>query len=127
MRSFNNAWRAILMALSLGGLLAACADNVGYLDRRDTIALSGGNAVATDTVAQMVDPWPRASADRTIAYNGQKMQSAVERYRNNKVIAPVGIGTSSSYSQSSGGQGSGNSSNTTPVGPTVTQTSAPLN
>lgn len=127
MRSFNNAWRASLVALSLGGLLAACADNVGYLDRRDTIALSGGNAVATDTVAQMVDPWPRASADRTIAYNGQKMQSAVERYRNNKVIAPVGIGTSSSYSQSSGGQGSGGSGNTTPVGPTVTQTSTPVN
>ncbi|HVV61398.1 MAG TPA: hypothetical protein VHD14_06525 [Pseudolabrys sp.] len=127
MRSFNKVGRASLIVLSLGGLLAACADNVGYLDRRDTIALSGGNAVATDTVAQMVDPWPRASANRSIAYNGQKMQSAVERYRNNKVTPPVGIGTSSSYSQQSSGQGSNNSANATPVGPTVTQTAAPVN
>jgi hypothetical protein len=127
MRSFNNAWRASLVALSLGGLLAACADNVGYLDRRETIALSGGNAVETNMAAQMVDPWPRASANRTIAYDGQRMQSAVERYRTNKVTAPVGIGTSSSYSQSSSGQGSSNSANTTPVGPTVTQTSTPVN
>jgi hypothetical protein len=48
----------------------------------------------------MVDPWPRASANRNIAFNGEKMQSAVERYRTNKVTAPVNATTSStSYQQ----------------------------
>ena len=48
----------------------------------------------------MVDPWPAVSGDKNIAFNGQKMQSAVQRYRNNQIIQPVGTGTSSaSYQQ----------------------------
>jgi hypothetical protein len=45
----------------------------------------------------MVDPWSRASADKTIAFNGEKMQSAVERYRKNRVIQPRGMGTTDNY------------------------------
>ena len=52
--------------------LAGCSE---YLDRRDNIALSGGNAVASDKVTHMVDPWPRDSADRNIAFDGNKMDS----------------------------------------------------
>jgi len=44
-------------------------------------------------VTQAVDIWPAAAGYRDITYNGEKMQSAAERYRTNKVIAPVGIGT----------------------------------
>ena len=69
-------------------VLGGCSE---YLDRRDTIAKSGGNAVATNVVTHMVDPWPRASANRNIAFNGARIESAFERYRNNKVIAPRGI------------------------------------
>jgi hypothetical protein len=43
----------------------------------------------------MVDPWPAASANRHIAYDGERMQSAIDRYRMNKVIAPVSPTTSS--------------------------------
>ena len=78
----------LLRTLALAALLAALAGCSEYLDRRDTISLSGGNAVATDKVTQMVDPWPRASADRNIAFNGEKMETAVERYRTNRVIPP---------------------------------------
>ena len=39
-------------------MLGGCSPYGEYLDRRDTIALSGGNAVATNAVTQMVDPWP---------------------------------------------------------------------
>ncbi len=74
--------------------LAGCSDV--YYDRRDTIAFSGGDAVKTNEIVQMVDPWPRASANREIPYDGQKMQSAVERYRTNKVIPPNNGMTSSS-------------------------------
>ncbi len=42
----------------------------------------------------MVDPWPRGSGNRNIAYNGQKMQAAVERYRTDRVIPPTSATTS---------------------------------
>jgi hypothetical protein len=93
MRTPSNALRALAAAAALAAL-TGCSE---YTDRRDTISLDGGNAVATNIVTQMVDPWPRDSANKNIAFNGQKMQSAVQRYRNNKVVAPVGTGTSGSY------------------------------
>ncbi len=118
MQRSNNMLRALALATLLAAL-AGCSD---YLDRRDTIALSGGNSVATNEVSQMVDPWPRASADKNIGFNGAKMESAVERYRTGRVIPPQGIGTSNNYQQ----QGSNNQNNAAPVGPTVTQAAAPV-
>lgn len=118
MQPFSKALRTLLLA----ALLTAVAGCSEYIDRRDTIALSGGNAVATNVVTHMVDPWPRDSANRNIAFNGAKMQTAVERYRTNKVITPRGIGTSGAYQKSSqGGQ-----SNAAPAGPTVMQSAAPV-
>jgi len=92
--------RSLLAAVVLAASLAACSE---YTDRRDTISLDGGNAVATDIETQMVDPWPAASGDKNIAFNGEKMQSAVQRYRLNKVIKPVGVGTSGSYQSQEAG------------------------
>ena len=94
MRPFSKAMRTLALAAVLA-VLGGCSE---YLDRRDSIARSGGNAVATNVVTQMVDPWPRASANRNIAFNGERMESAVERYRTNRVIPPRGIGTSSTLS-----------------------------
>ena len=108
-----------LALAALGVLLAGCSE---YLDRRETISLNGGNALATNEVTMMVDPWPRDSANRNIAFNGAKLETAVERYRTNKVITPRGIGTSGAYQESSqGGQSSAG-----PVGPVVTQPAAPV-
>lgn len=118
MRPFSKAMRALAVAV----LLTAVAGCSEYIDRRDTIALSGGNAVATNVVTHMVDPWPRDSANRNIAFNGAKLETAVERYRTNKVITPRGIGTSGAYQESSqGGQSSAG-----PVGAVVTQPAAPV-
>lgn len=89
----NSATRMLALAAA-AGLLAGCSD---YLDRRDTISLQGGNAVQTNKVTQMVDPWSRASADRNIAYNGAVMQAAAERYRTGRVIPPKGTGTAATY------------------------------
>src|SRR6185295_11220070 len=91
--SFSNAVRLLALAAGLA-TLAGCSE---YLDRRDTIALSAGNANATNQVTQMVDPWPLDSANRNISFNGVKMQSAYERYRTGRVIQPKGTGTSASY------------------------------
>ena len=90
-------------ATSLGLALLAAASMAGcndlYTERRDRIALSAGDALAANKLTHMVDPWPRASADRNIAFNGEKMQSAVERYRRNRVTPPVGAMTSSAQYQ----------------------------
>jgi len=105
----------VVFTLTLSAVFATLAGCSEYLDRRDTIARSGGNAVATDQITQMVDPWPRDSANRDIAFNGAKMQSAVERYRTNKVTPPVGNGTSSTY------QAPAVQNNVAPVGQSITQ------
>jgi len=117
MRSFSKAMRMLALATVLA-VLCGCSE---YLDRRDTIAKSGGNAVATNVVTHMVDPWPRASANRNIAFNGVRIESAFERYRNNKVTAPRGIGTSSTYQDAAPtAPGPG------PVGPATTAAAAPV-
>ena len=111
----------MLRTLALAALLAALAGCSEYLDRRDTIFLGGGDSVATNKVTQMVDPWPRASAQRNIAFDGNRMESAVTRYRTNTVYPPSAAGTSASYQPAGNAQ-----NNSSPVGPTVTQPAAPV-
>jgi hypothetical protein len=96
MRPFTNPWGTLALIATLATLLAACSQ---YLDRRDTISLNGGNALASNQAVEVVDPWPRDSANRNTAFNGERMQAAVARYRADRVIQPVNTGTSSSYSQ----------------------------
>jgi len=108
--------RLLTGAASLAALLAGCSE---YTDRRDTIALSGGNAVASNQVSMMVDPWPGYAGERDIAFNGSKMQSAVQRYRTNQVYKPQGIGTSGTYQQQDSGGNQGQPD------PTASQPSPP--
>lgn len=117
MRLFSKAVRT----LALGAVLAVLCGCSEYLDRRETIALSGGNAVATNVVTHMVDPWPRESANRNIAFNGSRVEGAFERYRTNRVIAPRGIGTSAAYQDAAPAAAPGG-----PVGPAVTAPAAPV-
>jgi len=119
--SRSNKIMRVLAVLLVAALLSACSE---YLARRDTIAESGGDAVATNKVVHMVDPWPVYSNDRNLAFNGQKMQNAVERYRNNRAITPRGIGTTSSYQSAQPESGGGGAANNSPVGPTITQPAA---
>jgi hypothetical protein len=89
--------RAIAISVMLGAALAGCSDI--YYARRDTVALGGGDAVAANMAEQTIDPWPPYSGDTNIPANGQKMQSAVERYRTNKVTLPVNPTTSDVQNQ----------------------------
>jgi hypothetical protein len=83
----------LAVALMLVLALAACSDI--YYDRRQTVSFHSGDAVEVNKIAQTVDPWPLAAGNRNIESNGVRMQSAIERYRTNRVIPPQGTGTSS--------------------------------
>jgi hypothetical protein len=85
----NGAQRGVAAAVMLGALLAGCSDV--YFDRRETIALGAGDAVAANQVEQMVDPWPPNSNNKNLTFNGERMQRAVECYRIDKVTQPLDL------------------------------------
>jgi hypothetical protein len=114
---------AALVALGamLGAMLGGCSDI--YYDRRETVALGADDFIAANRVVQMVDPWPRDVGNKNIAFNGQRMQAAVERYRNNRVIPPVNV-TTTSMTQAQA-QAAAATANTATSQTTTQQQSAP--
>lgn len=93
----SNTKAIALLALAASCALSGCSDI--YFDRRETIVPSAGNAMAVNQITMMVDPWPPHSANRNIAFNGERMSGAVERYRTRNVIRPMNPLTSDSGSQ----------------------------
>jgi len=91
-----SATRTLIAVALLGAALGGCSE---YFDRRDTVTLYSGEAMAANRVTQTIDPWPAASANNNIAYNGAKAATASERYRTGRVIQPVNAMTSSTYQQ----------------------------
>jgi hypothetical protein len=87
--------KALALAVSLGAILTGCSDI--YFDRRETVALGADDHIAVNMAAQMVDPWPRYVGNKNIAYNGERMQAAAERYRRHEVVRPVPL-TTNTYS-----------------------------
>jgi hypothetical protein len=90
---FASATRTVVATALLGAMLGGCSEY--YFDRRDGVTLQSGEAMAANRVTQMIDPWPAASGNRNIAYNGEKAAVAAERYRTGRVIPPVNVTTSS--------------------------------
>ena len=82
-----------LLALAATLLLGACTDM--YHDRRDSVSFGAGDAVAANKMTHMVDPWPVRAGDRNIAFDGERMADAAERYRTNKVTPLTRTSTSS--------------------------------
>jgi hypothetical protein len=97
--------RALAVAVVLGTAVAGCSEI--YFDRRETVSLGAGDAVAANKVSQMVDPWPRYSSNNRISYNGQLMQAAQDRYNRGKVITPVLPTSTSKDYQSMAAQAAG--------------------
>src|SRR5262245_15976609 len=119
--------KVLLLVLAASVTLAGCSDL--YYDRRETIAPIAGDAIASNRVAQMVDPWAPHSARQNIAFNGEVMARAHERYREGKVIPPVNATTSSvAYARAAATAASTNSQvqhATSPNGPAPSGWSAP--
>jgi hypothetical protein len=85
--------KTITAAVLLGAMLGGCSDI--YWDRRDTITLHSGEAMAANVVTETIDPWSKASGNRNIAYSGEKAAVAAERYRTGRIIPPINATTSS--------------------------------
>ena len=90
------ACKAVTIGVTLGTVLGACSDI--YYDRRDTVALGADDHIAVNRVAQMVDPWSNNVAKKNFAFNGERLQASVERYRRHEVIRPVSP-TTQTYTQ----------------------------
>jgi len=84
--------RLAVLAL-VAPLIGACTDM--YLDRRDSVSFGAGDAVAVNKITQMIDPWPPYAGNRSIAFDGERMAAAAERYRTNKVTPLSTAATSS--------------------------------
>jgi hypothetical protein len=96
---FGHSGLRVAAIAAAATLLAGCWDT--HTDRRQFISLATGDAVATNKVTHMIDPWPPVSGNRNIAYSGERMQAAAERYRTGRVIPPASAMTSSvGYTQS---------------------------
>jgi hypothetical protein len=91
-RQVVRSGRSIALLVGFGALLGGCSDI--YFDRRETVALGADDHIASNMVAQMADPWPRYVGNKNIAFNGERMQAAVERYRKHEVIRPISPVTS---------------------------------
>jgi len=101
-------------------MLGGCSDL--YTDRRDTIALGAGDAIAANNALQTIDPWPPYSGNNNLAFNGQRMQAAVKRYATDKVTPPVDPMAPQGATQSTPTNYSGTSSPTTTMSPSTTAT-----
>jgi hypothetical protein len=78
MMDYATLARAAIVVIIACGSSSGCAQ---YVDRKDTIAFSAGNAVQTNIVTHVADPWPANARNRNFAVDGQRMQRAVENYR----------------------------------------------
>jgi hypothetical protein len=68
------------------------------------VSFQAGNAIESNKAVHVIDPWPPAAADRSLASDGQRMQRAVDRYRTNKTTPLQTTSTSSvGYGQPAGG------------------------
>lgn len=74
------------MAVILVGLPLASCQTYGndemarYLQRKDTITLSAGDAVQTNIMAQTLHPWPPGVGDRRIPMQGTRAAQAIRTY-----------------------------------------------
>ena len=65
---------ASLAVVSLGG----CAD---YLNRRDSITLTAGDAMQWNQAVHTVDPWPPAANNTAIPGDGKRLVGVIDGYQ----------------------------------------------
>jgi hypothetical protein len=69
------------MRLSLlAGAAIALAGCQSVFERRDTVSLHAGDAVAWNRSVHTIDPWPVAAQDTTIPVSGRRGAQAIQNY-----------------------------------------------
>ena len=69
-------------AISLGGCQTFGNDEgARYLQRKDTVTLSAGDANRANAVAQTLHPWPPGVGDRNIPMQGTRAARAMDCYK----------------------------------------------
>jgi hypothetical protein len=96
---------ALGAALAAAALLTtACTDEqrYEYLAHTDMVTQGAGDAVAANTAAQTVNPWPAHSQNKNIDLDGKRGYIAVRRYETNTSIKPKGLNTEASIDLGNG-------------------------
>jgi hypothetical protein len=75
----------VRLAIAAATLLASGCQN--YAERRDTIAFHAGEAGAYNRAVHTIDPWPAASANNDIEFDGRRMARAIELYEEAQAAA----------------------------------------
>jgi hypothetical protein len=99
-------------AITLGGCQTYGNDEgARYLQRKDTVTLSAGDASRANAVAQTLHPWPPGVGDRRIPMEGTRAARAMECYKQGgqkqdqpkqaQTQITVGVGGGSAKSESS--------------------------
>ena len=76
MVTLRQAQLPVVACLATTLLLAGCRGN----DYADTIHLDAGDAIARAKAIQTIDPWPRHAFKKRHPTNGQRVQSAYDKY-----------------------------------------------
>lgn len=85
-----------LAAAGLAGMLVCGCDD--YLERRDTITLGAGDAIATNKATQTINRWPDAARQDRWLSDGERARIAEARYRRRAVPSPKSLDKSSGNS-----------------------------
>src|SRR6188508_1163967 len=100
-------------ALTLGGCQTYGNDEgARYLQRKDTVTLSAGDASRTNVIAQTLHPWPPGVGDRRIPMEGARAKRAMDCYRQGagqEVVTDASGRSGTNQNIAIGGGGSGGS------------------
>jgi hypothetical protein len=115
--------KAVLLlaaTIMLGGCQTYGNDEMSsYLQRKDTVTLSAGDASRANAMAQTIHPWPPGVGDTRIPMEGTRAAGAMASYRcPNPTQGPLTT-TTQSQTQSTGGGGSVTNSTAQTGRPTV--------
>lgn len=95
----NKTRMRLAVALSAAGvtgiLVSGCNE---YLERRDGISLSAGDAIATNKATQTINRWPEAARQDRWLSDGERARIAESRYRRRAVPSPKSLDKSGSNS-----------------------------
>ena len=105
---------AVMFFAAAAVTLAGCTtygndEGVRYLQRKDTVTLSAGDASQVNAVAQTINPWPPGVGNRNIPMEGSRAVRAIECYRQGSGQTTIGQAQSTTNVTTNTGAGAATS------------------